>query len=266
MIDEAIAEKSSLLQQTKQRALLLWGTVVDAITPPLCLGCKQSVTVSAALCLDCWQKLHLIDEPVCQVLGTPFAYDEGENAVSPAAHVDPPHWDKARAAVAFDDASKHLVHALKYQDRFEAGLLMARMMTGAGRNVLRDADVILPVPLHTRRLWKRRFNQAAFLAENISRLSGKPWLHDVLQRVEATVSQVGLDADERRRNVRGAFHVTPDRQPMIDGKTVVLIDDVRTTGATASACAETLKKAGTAQVFVLSFALVLEPTRLHIEA
>jgi ComF family protein len=266
MMEEAIAEKTTLLQHTKQRALALWASVVDAVTPPLCLNCQQPVTASAALCLECWQNLNFIDEPVCQILGTPFAYDEGENAVSPAAHVNPPHWDKARAAVAFDEASKHLVHALKYQDQQEAGLLMARLMTGAGRNILAAADVILPVPLHSGRLWKRRFNQAAFLAQQISKHSAKPWRHDVVLRVEATARQVGLSADERRRNVQGAFQVAVEKRHLIEGKTVVLVDDVRTTGATASACAETLKNAGALHVFVLSFALVLGPAQLHIEA
>jgi ComF family protein len=216
--------------------------------------------------LDCWQKLSFIDEPVCDMLGTPFAYDEGAGAVSPAAIADPPPWDKARAAVVFDKASKHLVHLLKYNDVPEAGLAMARMMAGAGRNLLGATDVIIPVPLHRRRLWQRRFNQAAFLARMIARSTAKPICHNVLLRVEATSAQVGLDAAERRMNVRDAFAVAMDQRPAIDGKTVLLIDDVRTTGATASACARALRKAGAAQIFVLSFALVLEPSRLHIEA
>ena len=203
---------------------------------------------------------------MCDVLGTPFAYDEGEGAVSPAAMADPPSWDKARAAVVFDDASAHLVHMLKYNDRQEAGLAMARMMLGAGRNLLINTDVILPVPLHRQRLWRRRFNQAAYLCERVSRTSGIAWAHDVLLRIEATPSQVGLDAKERHKNVRRAFEVPPEKRPMIEGKSVLLVDDVRTTGATANVCAETLKIAGAAHVHLLTFALVLEPARLHIEA
>jgi ComF family protein len=210
--------------------------------------------------------LQFVDEPVCDVLGLPFPYDEGEGAVSPAAIADPPRWDKARAAILFDDASKQLVHLLKYRDQHEAALLMARMMLAAGRNVLPQVDVVVPVPLHPRRLWQRRFNQAALLARPIAVEIEKPLLLDVLERVEVTTSQVGLDATARQRNVRKAFALAPDRQAAVDGKTVLLVDDVRTTGATANACAETLKKAGAAHVFVLSFALVLEPRRLHIDA
>jgi ComF family protein len=266
MVEEAIAQKPRLLQRLQVYSLRAWRGFVDLVTPPLCLSCQTPVTAGSALCLDCWQKLNFIDEPVCDMLGTPFAYDEGAGAVSPAAIADPPPWDKARAAVVFDKASKHLVHLLKYNDLPEAGLAMARMMAGAGRNLLEATDVIIPVPLHRRRLWQRRFNQAAFLARMIARSTAKPIFHNVLLRVEATSAQVGLDAAERRMNVRDAFAVALDQRPAIDGKTVLLIDDVRTTGATASACARALRKAGAAQIFVLSFALVLEPSRLHIEA
>jgi ComF family protein len=266
MVDEPIAEKADMLKQAKSLAVSGWAKLVDFLTPPLCLSCQVPVGSGAALCLDCWQKLQFVDEPVCDVLGTPFAYDEGEGAVSPAAIADPPAWDKARAAVVFNDSSAHLVHMLKYNDRQEAGLAMARMMLGAGRNVLPHTDLILPVPLHRKRLWRRRFNQAAFLSEHVSKASGIAWAHDVVLRIESTPSQVGLNAVERNKNVRRAFEVPPEKRPLIEGKSVLLVDDVRTTGATANACAETLKKAGAAQVNVLTFALVLEPARLHIEA
>ncbi len=226
----------------------------------------MAITRGAALCATCWQKLAFLDEPVCDALGIPFAFDEGDGALSPAAIADPPSWDKGRAAVAFDDHSKHLVHLLKYRDVQEAGLAMARMMVGAGRSLIADSDVIMPVPLHRWRLWRRRFNQAAFLAMQIAEQSKLPCLTEVLLRQRPTTPQVGLDAVQRRRNVRTAFVVAPDHQALIEGKTVLLIDDVRTTGATCNACTAVLKDAGAARVHVLSFALVLEPTRLHIEA
>jgi ComF family protein len=266
MVDEPIAEIPTRFQRLHGLGRDLWRRVVDVVTPPLCLSCQTPVTEGASLCLTCWQALQFIDDPVCDVLGIPFAYDEGENAVSPQAIAAPPSWDKARAAVAFDDASKHIVHLLKYLDTQEAGLAMARMMAGAGRQLLADADVIVPVPLHRKRLWQRRFNQAALLAQKLSEHAGKPWSPDILLRVVDTESQVGLTADERHKNVRRAFDVPLEQQAHIEGKRVLLVDDVRTTGATASACAEALKKAGAAHVSVLSFALVLEPARLHIEA
>jgi ComF family protein len=215
--------------------------------------------------VDCWQKLAFIDEPVCAMLGTPFEYDQGDGALSPAAVAEPPPWDQARAAVAFNEAAQQLIHLLKYRDTHEAGLAMAHMMVLAGRKLVAEADVIVPVPLHRLRLWQRRFNQAALLAQRIGRSTGKSVCLQVLTRARQTRQQVGLTADERRRNVRAAFNVDPVERWRIEGRSVLLIDDVRTTGATAAACADTLKKAGAARVNLLTFALVLEPARLHTE-
>jgi ComF family protein len=264
-IEEPIAENEALLQRVKKHGSLAFARLVNVITPPKCLVCRCAVTLGATLCVACWQKLQLIDEPVCDVLGTPFEYDQGEGAVSAAAVADPPPWDRARAAAAFNDTSKHLIHLLKYQDTQEAGIAMARMMTGAGRRLLADSDVLVPVPLHRFRLWQRRFNQSAYLADHIAKATGKPCVTDVLLRDRRTRQQVGLTAKERRSNVRKAFSVPPERQFVIDGKNVVLVDDVRTTGATVSACASVLKDAGAAEVNVLTFALVLEPLHLHID-
>lgn len=209
--------------------------------------------------------LTLIDEPLCNVSGRPFEYDQGAGAISAAALAEPPPWDRARAAVAFDDAAKPLIHGLKYRDTQEAGLMMARLMAGAGRKLLIDADFIIPVPLHRRRLWLRRFNQATYLAQAIAGMSGRSIAIDILERRKATRTQVGLNFAARAKNVKSAFVVQALAAPRIVGKNIVLVDDVLTTGATAGSCADVLKAAGAARVDVLTFALVLEPKRLHIE-
>lgn len=242
----------------------LWRGILDVVTPSLCLSCTAPVEEEASLCVACWDRLRHLDEPVCDALGIPFAYEQGEGALSAAALADPPAWDRARAAVLFGDDAARLVHALKYRDRPEAGLLMARMMARAGRGLLLQADVLVPVPLHRFRLWQRRFNQSAFLAQRLAALSGRPWRHDVLVRVRRTSAQVGLDREQRRRNVKGAIAVRPERLGSVAGKSVLLIDDVRTTGATAEACALALKQAGAARVSLLTFALVELPSRPHI--
>ena len=242
----------------------MWRGVVDFITPALCMSCRVPVSEPASLCPACWSSLRQIDEPVCEMMGTPFAFDQGEGALSAAAVADPPAWNRARAAVAFDEVSRPLVHALKYHDNQEAGLLMVRMMARAGRSLLSDADVLVPVPLHRLRLWTRRFNQSSYLAKGLAWRAGKPWRGDILLRVRPTRPQVGLDDGERRRNVRGAFRVAAGGIAGIAGRRVLLIDDVLTTGATAGACTEALKDAGAAKVDVLTFALVLRPARLHI--
>ena len=196
-------------------------------------------------------------------MGTPFVYDQGEGALSAEALSFPPPWDRARAAVVFDEHSKEIIHAFKYGDRAEAGLFMARLMARAGRSLIGEADMIVPVPLHWTRLWKRRFNQAGFLAQRIAKAANKPYEPQLLKRVRATPPQVGLDAEARRKNMRKAFHVVGAEK--LAGKTVLLIDDVRTTGATTRTCVETLKEAGAARVHVLTFGLVIAPFRPHIE-
>ena len=219
---------------------------------------------AASVCVECWQKLNILEAPVCEVMGTPFAYDQGEGAISAEAVALAPPWSRARAAVLFDDVSKEIVHKLKYSDRTEAGLFMARLMARAGRHLLVEADLIVPVPLHWTRLWKRRFNQAAFLAQHIAKASGKTHSPMLLKRIRATPQQVGLDAEARRKNMRKAFAVSAKAK--IKDRRILLVDDVRTTGATISACVEALKKAGAAHVDVLTFALVRTPFRPHIEA
>lgn len=265
MTDEPIAEIPSLSQRGKALAREMWQGIVDWLTPPKCVACRCDVTEGASLCFACWQSLTFIDEPVCDALGVPFEYDQGEGALSPAAMAEPPPWDRARAAVAFTETARHLVHALKYGDGHEAGLAMAGMMLGPGRRLIAECDLLVPVPLHAWRLWRRRFNQAAVLAQTIARRSGKPFDPGVLRRQRATRSQVGLTADERRRNMQKAFAVLPEQRARIEGRAVLLVDDVRTTGATAGACARALREAGAARVDVLSFALVLTPAQLHIE-
>jgi len=240
--------------------------VVDFITPPRCLACRTQVRGPASLCAACWLLLRQIDDPVCEVMGTPFAYDQGPGTVSAVALANPPPWNRARAAVAFDEASRVLVHALKYHDTQEAGLLMSRMMARAGRVLLGEADLLIPVPLHRLRLWQRRFNQSGYLAQRLAEGHGMPWRSDLLVRIKATRPQVGLDSAARRKNLKGAFRVMSEHEGVVAGQKILLIDDVLTTGATSGACAQALKQAGAARVDVLVFALVLEPARLHISA
>jgi ComF family protein len=239
-----------------------WG--LDWLIPPQCLACRDEVAEASGLCVACWSKLAFIEPPFCEKLAVPFPYDQGEGALSAAALADPPPWDRARAALLFDDAAQGLAHGLKYGDRHEAGLLMARLMLRAGADILARTDGVIPVPLHRFRLWRRRYNQSAILARHISKDSRKPFCPGLLSRMRPTRSQTGLDRDERQRNVRGAFIVPEDSRPLVVGKSFVLIDDVRTTGATLEACTRALKGAGAAHVDVLTFALVHKPKQLHI--
>ena len=141
---------------------------LDLALPTLCPACREPVGGNG-LCAPCWSKLSLIAPPYCERLGIPFAYDPGPGVLSMQAITDPPAYDRARAAVRYDDVARALVHALKYGDRLDLAPTMGRWMARAGRELLADADALVPVPLHWRRLWARRFNQSALLAKAVSR-------------------------------------------------------------------------------------------------
>ncbi len=181
--------------------------------------------------------------------------------LSAAAVADPPIFDRARAVATHDGAMRRLIHALKYADRQEGRRLFGRWLAGAGRDLLADADILVPVPLARWRLWRRRFNQSALLADALARETGLPMEPLALLRVRATRSQVGLTRAQRRKNVAGAFRVAPRRRHRIDGQAVLLVDDVITTGATAEACARALRRAGARRVDVLALALVTDLAR-----
>lgn len=206
--------------------------------------------------MPCWSRLTLIEQPYCARLGTPLSFDIGPGALSAAAIANPPPFERARSVCVHDEISRALVHGLKYRDRLELAPMMARWMVRAGRGLLNDTDLIVPVPLHPRRLWRRRFNQSALLASKIGLLAERPLLVDGLCRKRPTRRQVGLDAGARDTNVRGAFIVEARNRPRIEGRKILLIDDVYTTGATARACVRALTRAHALSVDVLTFARV----------
>lgn len=225
--------------------------------PPVCAGCRRAVSQPGALCGACWTKLRFLEKPWCAVMGTPFAHDMGEGFLSAEAIASPPPFARARAAVAYTGVARRMVQGLKYSDRTDLAPWMARWMLRAGGELLAEADVVVPVPLHWRRFLWRRFNQSAELARAIAALSGVAYAPTALKRTRVTRQQVGLTAREREDNVRAAFAVPPERDILVRGRRVLVIDDVYTTGATVSAAARALKRSGAAAVDVLTFARVL---------
>ncbi len=238
----------------------LFSRAVDVVAPPGCLLCGAPTASPGALCADCWKGLELIEEPFCPRTGRPLAHEGAE----PATLAGPaPPWDSLRAAAAYNGTARRIAQGLKYHDRHEFAAFMARAMTRAMGGRLSAASVVTPVPLHGRRLWSRRFNQSALLARGMARAAGALYAPGVLLRRRATPPQVGLSAAERSRNVRGAFSVTPAGRMLVEGRAVVLVDDVLTTGATARACCAALRRAGAARVDVAVFALAGEAAAIH---
>jgi len=232
-------------------------TVIGLIYPPTCVSCGAATGQPHALCAACWSGLRLIERPYCERLGTPFALDLGVGRLlSPGAIAEPPAFGRARAVALYEGTARDLVHRLKYNDRLDLARTMARMMASAGRELLEEAEVILPVPLHSLRLWRRRFNQSALLAREIARVSGTPCDLRTLARVKATRPQVGLTRHQRAMNLQGAFRVAEAARSRIAGRRLLLIDDVATTGATGNAAARVLLRGGAASVDLLTFATV----------
>jgi ComF family protein len=231
----------------------------DIVFPPACLNCRRSTEAEGALCAACWAQVRFIERPYCNRLGIPFAADLGsDELLSPAAVADPPVFGRARSVAHFDDGPvRALVHRLKYYDRLELAKPIGNWMARAGRELLEEAELLVPVPLHRARLTARRYNQANALAQAISARCGVPSDPFVLTRVKPTPPQVGLSRSQRALNLQGAFRVDIAMAPRIEGRAIVLIDDVMTSGATANAASRALLRGGARRVDVLVFARVV---------
>jgi ComF family protein len=258
--DFAFATDSGADREWRRRAVefarRLGKAAVDILYPPTCLSCRAATDAHGALCPKCWSAMRFIERPFCERLGTPFEQDLGAGLLSPQALADPPVFARARAVARFEDGpARKLVHRLKYSDRAELARPIGRWMARAGADILIDADLLAHVPLHPLRLWRRRFNQAAMLAREVARHTGKPCDVNALVRVKATRSQVGLSRTQRAENMQGAFKVADGAA--VKGRNVVLVDDVLTSGATANAASRALIRAGAKRVDVLVFARVV---------
>lgn len=243
-------------------ALLGWA--LDALFPPACLLCDAPVAEAGGTCAGCFARLSFVSAPHCLCCGVPFAHNHLGDAAEggrlcPACLSRPPAFTRARAALRYDEGAKALILPFKHRDRTELAAPLARLMARAGRDLMAEADALLPVPLHRWRLFRRRHNQAALLARALGRIAGKPVLVEVLRRPRATAPLDDAGAEERRRRLHGAFAVPPGRATRIAGRRLLLVDDVLTSGATADACARALLDAGARSVAVLAAARVPDP-------
>lgn len=239
----------------------------SVIVPPVCLNCQAALAGHDALCAECWRDIAFIRAPLCDRLGLPLPFGgDGGPLISAAAAASPPVYDRARAVAVFRHKGvlQRLIHGLKYYDRHDARHLFGRWLVAAGGELIEAADLVVPVPLARWRLVRRQFNQSAMLAQELARLTGRPWSPSTLLRRKATPPQVGLTREQRRANVRGAFVVPARRRAMVAGRRILLVDDVITTGATVEAAARALRRAGAAHVDVLAIGLVTDPRAVTI--
>jgi len=230
--------------------------IVDFALPPRCPGCGTITDAPHRFCLGCWQSLRFLGEPCCSRCGYPFEYDGGEGVECGGCLADPPHYDRLRAAVAYGEVARKVALKLKYSGRpgvaETLGHFMQRHLAGE------DAQAILvPVPLHRWRIWKRGYNQSALIAEALGRRTGIAVELGLIRRVKATPPLKGMGRRERALAVRGAFRTTEAGKEKVRERTVILVDDVYTSGATANACARLLKRSGAAAVNIICWARVV---------
>jgi ComF family protein len=246
---------------TTPRAVPLLRTILDAILPPRCIVTGRPVDAPGTLSPEAWAAVTFITPPMCTVCGDMFGFGAepglGNDGACARCYAAPPPFASARAAIAYDGAGRDLVLGFKCADKTHAGPAFVPWLRRAGARALEDADVLVPVPLHPRRLLARRYNQAAVLSAALAAATGVAHAPLALMRTRATARQGHKNAAERAANVEGAFAVSAARVGEVAGRVCVLVDDVYTTGATARACTRALLAAGAARVHVLTLARVV---------
>ncbi len=224
--------------------------------PPRCLTCPAPTEAPHGLCAECWRDTHFIAGAACAKCGTPLIGEARPDDLCDRCLSHPPAWDRGRAAIVYGGAGRRAILAFKHGDRLDAAPALARWLTAAGGTFAAEADLIAPVPLHWRRLMRRRYNQSAVLASHLGRRTGTPVLPDLLLRKRLTAPQERMDLATRRENQKGAIAVAPRRAGRLAGRAVLLIDDVMTSGATLGACTDACREAGAMRVDVLVLARV----------
>ena len=222
--------------------------------PPRCAGCGLIVSDDLQFCLACWESLSFLTGPGCELCGVPIAATYA--ICAPCLQRAPDH-DGAYASVVYGEVARNVALRLKHGRRVGLAKLIAKLMT---RRLPAEPGIVIPVPLHRWRILRRGFNQSALVAGHLAKANGLPLEIDALRRDRSTPLLRGYNARERSKAVQGAFSVAPAIRPRLQGKTVFLIDDVYTTGATANACARILKRSGASKVILLCWARVLFET------
>lgn len=235
-------------------------TLLDWMLPPRCPMTGELVGETGALDPAYWAQLTFIQKPLCRCCGNPFGVAVEQEFLCGRCLANSPAYTSARAALKYDDASAKIILKYKHADGTLLVPLLTRWLVQAGGEQLSQCDMIIPVPLHRWRLVKRRYNQAALLAQSLGRAVGKPCHVRALERIKATESQGHKTKAARHENVQGAFRVSADMKDALSGKTVLLIDDVLTSGATVNACAKALYAAGANEVHVLTVCRVVTTT------
>ncbi|MEH6789169.1 ComF family protein [Parasphingorhabdus sp.] len=230
--------------------------LADFALPPRCPICGVTVEQDNRFCIDCWHQLNFLAEPWCAACGLPFAFEHAADSRCAACLVQPPVHDGVRAVVQYDERSALIAMRLKYGNRLGLADLIAEQLQKFIENGAEDA-ILVPVPLHRWRLWRRGFNQSVLIGRTLARITGLEMNCGLIFRNRITPPLRGMSPRQRRKTVDAAFALRPAASASLSGRTVLLIDDVYTSGATSNACARLLKRAGAARVYVFCWARVI---------
>ena len=239
----------------KKLTINLLRNLFDIFLPPRCLVCRDVVYKENGLCHKCFKNFCFLSDQSCPVCGRPYTFPVEKNElICGKCLTNPPSLQGLKAVFAYDEYSKKLILSFKHADRTDLVPFLSKLLYYRGKHILENADYIMPVPLYWQRLMKRKYNQSALLTVKLSKITGKPYLLNTLLRIKKTQSQGHKTREERIKNIQNAFCV--HHAEKIKGKTIVLIDDVYTTGATLNECAKVLRQAGAKRVEALVLARV----------
>ncbi len=226
--------------------------IVELVFPSHCLYCQNIISADGLFCKDCWQKLQFITEPKCQVCCHPFELASANtNLICSSCLQTPKHFDKIIAVFVYNQIIGKVISDLKYRDSTYLAKKLARILQPFAASEIQDCDLIIAVPLHLAKLRSRKFNQSILLAQNFTKTK---LVRDFLLRIKNTPAQVGLKKKQRQNNLKNAFIINPKYRDVVQGKKILLIDDVITTATTVESCAKLLKKSGAAKVTILAVA------------
>ncbi|MDA0782364.1 MAG: ComF family protein [Rickettsiales bacterium] len=247
-----------MIYTSNRKIKALINRTTDILFPPQCFSCRRNIESQGSLCSTCWEAIEFITTPQCNICGTPFELAAQNGSICGSCIASPPLFTNARSVFCYNDKSSRIITDFKYYDKTHNCKYFAAWLLRTGNELIEKSDIITSVPLHKIRLLGRRYNQSALLCNSLGKLAEKQVNNELIIRHKHTRPQAGLTFKTRIKNVKHAFKVNKKFVSEIDGKNILLIDDVITTGSTIDACTKTLLRAGASNVFVLTLAMTVK--------
>ena len=235
----------------------IFNKILKVIFPPKCVLCDKIIEDEDSLCSDCWKKIKFIKEPFCNKCSTPFEFEVSDDDICLSCMKNKPLYIKSRSAVVYDSEVSKIIFKFKFYDKLHLKRFMGKCMCRASSDIIDNIDILIPIPLHKKRLIYRKYNQSLLLANEIAKNSGKIVIHDFLYKIKYTVPQASLKQSERQTNLKNKFAINPKYLNDIEkykNLGFAIVDDVITTGSTVNECIKILNKAGINKVYSISFA------------